>query len=158
GRTDRDHVVAAGGAEVGRIGRRVAGRHHHGGAARHRAVDGILVGRVAGAIAAQAHVDDLGRIGVGRDPGHGTAGRPGDRVGDIGQVAAALAEHAHRQHPGLVGHAGHADAVVGGFGDGPGDVGAVPGTVLGQRTGVALVVVLHPVALVQRTRDAIIGG
>ncbi|KAG1321193.1 hypothetical protein G6F63_013901 [Rhizopus arrhizus] len=105
----------------------------------------------AGAAAAQAHVDDLGRVGVGRDARYGAAGCPHHGVGDVGQVTATLAQHAHRKHLGLEGDTGHADAVVGLLGHGAGDVRAVPGTVLGQRAVVTLVIVFDPVAIVLRT-------
>ncbi|KAG1550028.1 hypothetical protein G6F50_013309 [Rhizopus delemar] len=55
------------------------------------------------------------------------------------------------------GDTGHADAVVGLLGHGAGDVRAVPGTVLGQRAVVTLVIVFDPVAIVLRTGYAIIG-
>ncbi|KAG0930729.1 hypothetical protein G6F31_016957 [Rhizopus arrhizus] len=72
-------------------------------------------------------------------------------------VTATLAQHAHRKHLGLEGDTGHADAVVGLLGHGAGDVRAVPGTVLGQRAVVTLVIVFDPVAIVLRTGYAIIG-
>src|SRR5690606_3520776 len=80
GCTDRHHVGAAGRTEVGRVGGRVAGRDHHGRAPRDGTVDRILVQRIARAAAAQAHVDDLGRIGIGRHTGDSATGGPGDRV------------------------------------------------------------------------------
>ena len=42
-------------------------------------------GGAAGAAAAEAHVDDLGRVGVGGHAGDGAAGRPDDGVGDVGE-------------------------------------------------------------------------
>src|SRR5690606_8991571 len=148
--TDGHHAVATGRTVLGGVVGLVACGHDHGGAPRDCAVDRILVGPVAAAAAAEAHVDDLGRVGLGGDARHRAAGGPGDGVGDIGKVATALAEHAHRQHLGLVRDTGHADAVVGLLGHGAGHVGTVPGAVLRDGAGVALVVVLDPVTIVLR--------
>ncbi len=125
----RDHVGAVGrlvalGGEVV-----VAGRHHHRGAARHRTVDGRLVGGRAGAgCATERHVDHLGRSSGGQrcHAGHRTTGRPGDGIGDVGHGAATSAQDAHGHDLGAEGGASHAGCVVGHGGHGAGHVGAVP--------------------------------
>src|SRR5690606_7182544 len=142
-----DDVVAAGRREAGGVGVAVARGDHHRGTAADGAVDGVLVARRTGTTAAQAHVDDLGRVRVGRHATHAAARRPDDAVNDVGGVATTLAEHADRNHLGAVGDAGHAGVVVGHCRDGARHVGTVPAGVGSGITGRALVGGI-PVALV----------
>src|SRR5690606_31977452 len=84
-------------------------------------------------------VDDLGRVGIGRDAADRAAGRPDDAVDDVGGVAAALAEHADRHDLRAVRHARHAGVVVGDRRDGAGDMAAMPAGVAGRVAAAALV-------------------
>lgn len=148
-----DHIGAVGRHRRGHVGVAVASGDHHGGAAADRAVDRVLVGGRAGAAAAQRHVDDFRRIGIGRHATDGAAGGPHDGIGDVGGIAAALAEHAHRDDLGVERRAGHAGAVVGHRRHGAGDVGAVPAGV-GRRDARAALVGAIPVAFVVRVAVA----
>ena len=65
-------------------------------AARERRVDRVLQELRAGAGVAQAQVDHVRGVGIGRRGGNGDAAGPRDAVGDVDVVAVALAEHAHR--------------------------------------------------------------
>src|SRR5690606_4191141 len=125
-----DHARAVGGRVSGHVVAIVAGGDHHHCAKFVRFVDrGHVAGR-ARPFAAQAEVDDLGRIRVRRHAFDRAAGGPDDGVVDVALVATAVAEHAQVQDVGVVGDAGHADAVVGQLrAGGAGDVGAVPGAV-----------------------------
>lgn len=133
--------------------------HDDGRTAADGVVDGGLGRRGAGAVAAEAHVDDLGDIGVGGHAGDGAAGRPGDGVDDVGVVAAALAEDAHRGDLRAVRDARDALAVVRDRGDGAGDVRAVPGGAGGGDARAALVgrVVVAGVGRVAVTAVAVDG-
>src|SRR5690606_34531400 len=113
-------------------------------AVRERHVDGVLHEGLAGHAAAQAHVDDVGRGRVVRDARDVAARGPDDGVAQVGPRATHVAEHAHVLDLGAVGHAGHAEVVVGDRGHGAGHVRAVP----------AAVVLVVPVALVVRVRVA----
>src|SRR5699024_6239032 len=78
--------------------------------------------------AAQAHVDDLGRVRVVRHAVDMATGSPGDGIGDVRGGTAAMAEHAYGFHFGTVGGTGDAGIGVGHCVHGTGHVGAVPGT------------------------------
>jgi len=69
------------------------------------------------AFAAKAHVDDLGRMRIGRHARHGKARGPGHAIHDVGEVAAATTEDTDRQDIGVPVDSGHARAVVGIGGD-----------------------------------------
>src|SRR5690606_7068925 len=150
GRGHGDHVVAVAGVEAADVGVVVAGGHHHGGAAVDRRVDRALVGGRAAAAPAQAHVDHLGRVAVGRHAADAAARGPDDGVGNVGQVAAAAAEDPDRHHLGAMGNAGHALVVVGDRGDRAGDMGAMP-------AGAVATVVVARIAGVRVTPVAIAG-
>src|SRR5690606_27052041 len=136
----RQRAIAARRAVVGDVGAGVARRHDHQAAVRERDVDGVLHEGLAGHAAAQAHVDDVGRGRVVRDARDVAARGPDDGVAQVGPRATHVAEHAHVLDLGAVGHAGHAEVVVGDRGHGAGHVRAVP----------AAVVLVVPVALVVR--------
>ena len=96
----------------------VAGRGDDDDAGGREPGHRVPVRCAAGAGAAQAHVDDLGRRRVGRQAEAASSAacrrRPPTHADqDVGVVAAALAEHAHRQHVDVAADAGDADAVVG---------------------------------------------
>src|SRR5690606_34743110 len=126
GRGHRDNVRAVARVEAADVGVGVAGGHDYGSAAVDGRVDGALVRGRTAAAAAQAHVDDFGRVGVGRHAAHAATRRPDDAVGDVGQVAAAPAEHADRDHLRAKGDTGDAHDDVRDRRDRSGDVGAVP--------------------------------
>src|SRR5690606_38796471 len=74
------------------------------------------------------HVDDLGRVGVGRHARHINAGGPQDGVVDVRTPATTVAQGTDRQHLGPMGHTGQRHAIVGDLRPGgTGHVGAVPG-------------------------------
>ncbi len=127
GRPHRDHPAAPRGAEGAGIRIGVARRHHDQGPGVAGLVDGLLEGRGVGAGHGppQRHIDDLGRVGVGRNPGHAQTGGPARGAGHVGQGAAAPAQGAPRKQPGPPGHPRHPQAVVGRRGDRAGDVVAV---------------------------------
>ena len=121
-----DHVAAACRGEPGGIRVAVARGHHDRRAARHGGIDGVLVAARAGTAATQRHVDDLGRVGIGRNAGHAAARGPDDAVDDVGGVAAAAAQDADRHDLRAIGAADHAVVVVAHRGDRARHVRAVP--------------------------------
>ncbi len=86
------------------------------------------------------------------------AGCPHDGIGNIRVHAAAMTQHAYRQHLGLVGHTGAADAVAGGFGNRSGHVRAVPGAFAGGGKKPAFAIGCFPIPVIQRTWRTCIGG
>src|SRR5690606_34126808 len=127
---DGDHARAVAGRITRRVGALVARRDHDDRTQRIGLGDGVGLVRRAVAGAAEAQVDDVRRVGIGRHAFDLATCRPDDRIGDVGVVAAAMPEHADRQDVGVVGDAGHADAVVGGLrAGGACHVRAMPGAV-----------------------------
>ena len=138
------------GAKSCDVRRLVAGRDDDHRALRERVVDRFLDRLVAGAEAAEAHVDDLGGRRCWRHAGDLHAGRPQHALEHVVERAAAL-RRARAPAGSLtpVVDAGDADAVVGVGGDQPGDEQAVEEAVV---LGTAAFAVA-PVAFVARIRD-----
>ena len=134
-RRDGHDAGAVGGRRDG-VARAVAGRCHDQRADGADLGRGVAIRRVAAAFAAEAQVDDAGRIRVVGNAVHVQPGSPADARDDVGIEAAAFAQHAHRQHAHRAADAGHADRVVGDGADEAGDLRAVPRAVARARVAV----------------------
>ncbi len=127
----RDHSDAIRGRGY-RMARPVSRRSDDRRTRREDFVDRLLIRSGARPVTAEAQVDHLRRIGIGRHPGDAQARSPAHAGDNVRIVAETLAEHAHGQHSDIAPDARHADAIVGERRDQTGDLRAVPGAVLGR--------------------------
>ena len=124
---------------VRRISAIVARRNHDGHTRGDRIVDGVLSRRITRPQPPQAHVDDLGRVGVGGHARYGQTGGPANTVDDVVHAATALTQHPHGQNLGRPVDTGDTSAVVGHGGDRASHVRTMPRTAL-RRSAVTLIV------------------